>query len=50
MPADKNLIYDPLKNPLTNCPAHHQFEINLLNGRLSISEVEPTYDDTIQKT
>ena len=30
MPADKNWIYDPTKNPYHNCPANHQFEVNLV--------------------
>ena len=46
MPADKNWIYDPTKNPYHNCPAHHQFEVNLVSWRLEISEIELTYDDT----
>ena len=46
MPVDKNLIYDPLRNPHHNCPAHHQFEVNLVSWRLAISEIELTYDDT----
>ena len=46
MPADKNLINDPNKNPYHNCPAHHQFEVNLVSCRLEISEIELTYDDT----
>ena len=46
MPADKTWIYDPKNNPFHNCPAHHQFEVNLLSWRLSVSEVELTYDDT----
>ena len=46
MPADKNWIYDPTQNPYHNCPAHHQFEVNLVSWRLEISEVELTYDDT----
>ena len=46
MPADKNWIYDPTQNPYHNCPAHHQFEVNLVGWRLEISEVELTYDDT----
>ena len=46
MPADKNWIYDPTHNPYHNCPAHHQFEVNLVSWRLEISEVELTYDDT----
>ena len=31
MPADKNWIYDPTQNPYHNCPAHHQFEVNLVS-------------------
>ena len=50
MPADKNWIYDPTKNPYHNCPAHHQFEVNLVSWRLEISEVELTYDDTSNDT
>ena len=46
MPADKNWIYDPTQNPYHNCPAHHQFEVNLLSWRLESSEVKLTYDDT----
>ena len=46
MPADKNWIYDPTQNPYHNCPAHHQFEVNLVSWRFEISEVEITYDDT----
>ena len=46
MPADKNWIYDPTKNPYHNCPAHHQFEVNLVSWRLEVSEIELTYDDT----
>ena len=46
MPADKTWIYDPLRNPYQNCPAHHQFEVNLVKWRLAISEIELTYDDT----
>ena len=46
MPADKNWIYDPTQNPYHNCPAHHQFEVNLVSWRLESSEVELTYDDT----
>ena len=38
MPADKNWIYDPKKNTL--------LEVNLLSWRLSVSEIELTYDDT----
>ena len=46
MPADKNWIYDPSHNPSHNCPAHHQFEVNLVSWRLESFEVEHTYDDT----
>ena len=46
MPADKSWIYDPKTNPFLNCPAHNQFEVTLLSWRLSVSEVELTYDDT----
>ena len=46
MPADKNWIYDLTQNPYHNCPAHHQFEVNLVSWRLEISEVELTYDGT----
>ena len=46
LPLDKNWIYDPSQNPYHNCPAHHQFEVNLVSWRLEISEVELTYDDT----
>ena len=46
MPADKNWIYDPTQNPYNKCPAHHQFEANLVSWRLEISEVEFTYDYT----
>ena len=46
MPVDKNWIYDPTQKPDHNCPAHHQFEVNLVSWRLEIFEVELTYDDT----
>ena len=46
MPADKNWIYYPNKNPDHNCPYHHQFEANLVCWRLEISEIAITYDDT----
>ena len=46
MPADRDWICDPTKNPYHNCPAHHQFEVNLVSWRLEISEIELTYDDT----
>ena len=39
MPADKNWIYDPTQNCYHNCPAHHQFEVNLVSWRLEIFEV-----------
>ena len=46
MPADKNWIYDPTQNPYQKCPAHHQFEVNLVSWRLEISEIKLTYDNT----
>ena len=46
MPADKNWIYDPTRNPYHYCPADHQFEVNLVRWRLEISEVELTYVHT----
>ena len=46
MPADKNGIYDPNKNPYHKCPAYQQFVVNLVTWRLEISEIELTYDDT----
>ena len=46
MPDDKTWIYDPLRNPHHDCPAHHQFEVNLFSWRLAISEIELTFDDT----
>ena len=45
-PADEDWINDPTKNPYHNCPAHHQFEVNLVSWRLEMSEIELTYDDT----
>ena len=46
-PADKDWIYDdPSKDPYHNCPAHHQFLVNLGSWRLKVSERELTYDDT----
>ena len=33
IPADKNWIYDPTQNPYHNCPARHQFEVNLVCWR-----------------
>ena len=30
MPADKDWIYNPTINPYYNCPAHHQFEVNVV--------------------
>ena len=46
MPEDKTLIYEQKTNHFHNCPAHNQFEVNLLSWRFSVSKVEPTYDDT----
>ena len=46
MHADKNWHYDSIRNPLQNCPAHHQFEVSHVCWRLQISEVDITYDDT----
>ena len=46
MPADKNWIYEQLRNPHHNCPADRQFEVNLVSWRLAKSEKELTYDDT----
>ena len=34
------------KNLSHNCPAYHQFDVNLLSWRLSVSELELTYDVT----
>ena len=44
MPADKDWIYDPKRNPYHNCPTHHRFEVKLVNWRLEISEIELLYD------
>ena len=46
MPANKNWIYDPNKSLYHNCPAHYQFEVNLVSWRLESFEIELTYDDT----
>ena len=46
MPADKNWIYNPLRNPHHNCLAHHQFEVKSVSWRLAIPEIELTYDNT----
>ena len=46
MPATKNWISDPLRNPLQNCPAHHQFEVNLVCWRLAVSKIGRFYIDT----
>ena len=46
MPVDKLWIYDTKNNPSHNCPSHNQFEVNQVSWRLSVSEVELTYDDT----
>ena len=45
-PADEDWIYDQTRNPYHNCPAHHQFEVNLVSWRFVVSEIELTYDDT----
>ena len=37
MPADEKWIYDPTQNPYHSCPAHHQFEVNLVSWLLEIS-------------
>ena len=42
MPVNKIWLCDPLRNPLHNCPAHHQFEVNLVSWSLQISERELT--------
>ena len=42
MPADKDWIYDRNKNPYHNCPAHRQYEVNLVSWRLEVSELELT--------
>ena len=44
LPACKDWIYDPTRNPYHNCPAHHHFEVNRVSWRLEISEIELTYD------
>ena len=46
MPADIDWTYDPSRNPHHNCPAYHQFEVNLVSWRLEVSERELTYYDT----
>ena len=46
MPVNKTWLYDPLRNPLHNWPAHHQFEVNLFSWRRSVSEIELTHDYT----
>ena len=45
MTADETWFYDPLRNPLHNCPAHHQFEVNLVSWSLQFSEMDLSYDD-----
>ena len=30
MPADTIWRYDPIRNHIHKCPAHHQFEVNLM--------------------
>ena len=39
LPADKDCLYDPSKNPYHNCPTDHQFEVNLVSWRLEVSEM-----------
>ena len=34
------------RKEIHNCPAHYQFEVNLVSWRLAISEIGLTYDDT----
>ena len=46
MPAHKIWVYDPLRTPYHNCPAQHQFEVNLVSWRLEIFVKELTYDET----
>ena len=46
MPADEDWINDSTRNPYHNCPAHHQFAVNLVKWRLDIFEIEHTYVDT----
>ena len=46
MLANKDWVYDPTRNPYHSCPAHRQFEVNLVSWRLEFSEIELTYDDT----
>ena len=45
-PADKDWIFDPNKNRYHNCPAHHQYEVNIVSWRLEVSELELKYGDT----
>ena len=40
MPANKDWINDQNKIPYHNCPAHHQYEVNLVSWRLKVSELE----------
>ena len=46
MPADKDWVYYPNKILYHNCPAHHQYEVNIVSWQLEISELELTNDDT----
>ena len=46
MPADEDWVYDPNKNPYHICPAHHQYEVNLVSWRPKVSEFELTFDNT----
>ena len=49
MPANGELIFNPLNNSLQGCPDHHQFGIPLINLRLTVSQVQLTYSDTENK-
>ena len=42
MPTDEDWIYDLSKSPFHSCPAHHQFELNLVTWRLTDSETDLT--------
>ena len=42
LPADKDGLYDPTRNPYYSCLVYHQFEVNLVSWRLEISEIELT--------
>ena len=44
--ADKFWVHDHSRTPLHSCPAHHQFEVNLVSWRLQLSEIDLTYVGT----